>query len=286
MKLNDKNYPYPILIFGGDDYVDCYFNIEIVDGPKEENGNIIVDLQYDLKCHSLEELIKCGKLIVISQVCSKSTSFRKYYLFNENRLKLNIDKNLLGSRVEINTYLTSLEKIENLNIKELNKEYFLNNISFQKGDKLGFAETLTFDLQPYDALRPVASVIVIKENKGKDASYVDVDLSNDKINIYLNSDLYNEYRKLREFPALRIHLSNIIVMPAVIEALYEIKNNPSEFESDKRWVSSIKKVLKKMNIDLYTTDCSCYTIANLIFKNGIEESLKSLEKFYNIEDKE
>ena len=187
--------------------------------------------------------------------------------------------------MEINTYLTSLEKIENFNLQEHNKQYFSFPIAIQKGDKLGFAETLSFDLKPYDALRPIASVILIKEDKRKEASPVDVDLSSDKINVYLNSDLYDEYRKLREFPDLRLYLSTTIVMPAVIEALYEIKNNP-ELDRDKRWVTSIERVLKKMNIDLYSTEYSCYSIANLIFKNGIEASLLSLEKFYNIEDKE
>lgn len=285
MKLNDKNYPYPILVAGSDDYCDCSFNIEIVDGPREENDNIIITLQYNLKCLSLEKLLEQGKLAVISQVFSRSTSFRKYYTFNKNKLDLVIDKGLLGSKVEINTYLTSLEKIENFNLQEHNKQYFSFPIAIQKGDKLGFAETLSFDLKPYDALRPIASVILIKEDKRKEASPVDVDLSSDKINVYLNSDLYDEYRKLREFPDLRLYLSTTIVMPAVIEALYEIKNNP-ELDRDKRWVTSIERVLKKMNIDLYSTEYSCYSIANLIFKNGIETSLLSLEKFYNIEDKE
>ena len=285
MKLNDKNYPYPILVAGSDDYYDCSFNIEIVDGPREENDNIIITLQYNLKCLSLEKLLEQGKLAVISQVFSRSTSFRKYYTFNKNKLDLVIDKGLLGSKVEINTYLTSLEKIENFNLQEHNKQYFSFPIAIQKGDKLGFAETLSFDLKPYDALRPIASVILIKEDKRKEASPVDVDLSSDKINVYLNSNLYDEYRKLREFPDLRLYLSTTIVMPAVIEALYEIKNNP-ELDRDKRWVTSIERVLKKMNIDLYSTEYSCYSIANLTFKNGIEASLLSLEKFYNIEDKE
>ena len=85
MKLNDKNYPYPILVTGSDDYCDCSFNIEIVDGPREENDNIIITLQYNLKCLSLEKLLEQGKLAVISQVFSRSTSFRKYYTFNKNK---------------------------------------------------------------------------------------------------------------------------------------------------------------------------------------------------------
>ena len=141
-----------------------------------------------------QKLLEQGKLAVISQVFSRSTSFRKYYTFNKNKLDLVIDKGLLGSKVEINTYLTSLEKIENFNLQEHNKQYFSFPIAIQKGDKLGFAETLSFDLKPYDALRPIASVILIKEDKRKEASPVDVDLSSDKINVYLNSDLYDEYR--------------------------------------------------------------------------------------------
>lgn len=285
MKLNDKNYPYPILVAGSDDYCNCSFNIEIVDEPKEVNDNIVIELLYNLECHSLEKFIESKKITVIAQVLSKSTSYRKYYTFIKNRLNLSIDKSLLGSKVEINTYLTALEKIDNFILPEHNKLYFSFPMTIQKGDKLGFAETLTFDLKPYDALRPVASVVSIKVDNRKEALPVDVDLTNDKIIIYLNSSLYEKYRELRQFPDIRLYLSNTIVMPAVIEALYEIKNNP-DLDRNKRWTTSIERVLKKMNIDLYSTEYSCYAIANLIFKNGIEVALASLEKFYNIENKE
>jgi hypothetical protein len=276
MRLNDKNYPYPILVSGSQDYNNSSFNIEVIDGPREENNNILIGLQYSLKCTGLEKLLNQKKITIISQIYSRSTSFRKYYSFDENKISIVIDKGLLGSKVEIYTYITSNEDI---------KEYFSVPVKIQKGDKLGFAEMLTFDLKPYDSLRPIASIVVIKEDKRSDVTSIDVDLSNDKIFIYLNSDLYDEYRKLREFPDLRLYLSVSIVMPAIIEALYEIKNN-QDLGNDKRWVSSINRVLKKLNIDLYSTEYSCYSIANMIFKNGLETSLISLEKFYNIDDKE
>ena len=36
MKLNNLNYPYPILVKGSNDYNDCYFNILLEESPYEK----------------------------------------------------------------------------------------------------------------------------------------------------------------------------------------------------------------------------------------------------------
>lgn len=285
MKLNNLNYPYPILVKGSNDYNDCYFNILLEESPYEEDDKIVINLKYDLKSKGINDLVINKSLSVVSQVFCKTTSYRRLFVFGDNKLQIKINKSDLGDKVDINTYIVANNKIENYYFDEINKDYFPNPCILQKGDKIAIGEIISFTLKSYDSLRPIASVISIRPNHDQNANPVDIDLSTDKVIIYLNDNIYSKYTSLREYPDLRLYLSTMIVLPAIMEALYELKNNYTE-EDSKRWVLSFKRVLSQLNIDLISSDYSIYTIANLIIKNGLESSLVALEQFYNIDGKD
>lgn len=285
MKLNNQNYPYPILVNGSTDYIDCHFKIIMEEEPKEIDNQIIISLKYDLKADGLNKLINSGLVSVVSQVFCKSTSYRKLFTFNNNKLILKINKSELGDKVEINSFIVANKPIDNFLLDEFNKNYFPVGCKIQKGDKLGIGEMISFSLQSYDSLRPIASVILIRPNYETDAKPVDVDLSGDKVIIYLNDSVFNKYITLREYPDLRLYLSTMIVLPAIMEALNELKSVYGE-EDNRRWILSFKKVLSQLDVDIISTDYSLYCIANMIIKNGLESSLIALEQFYNIDGKD
>lgn len=285
MKLLGKNYPYPILIEGSDDYIDSKFEINIIDGPKENEGNILLEIEYELSSKGLKQMIDNSDANVLVRVSCPSTSYRETFTFEGNTLEIEIPKNYLGAKVEFASFIVATKDINNFMLDEHNKTYFIMPSSIRKGDRLAIGDVVSFKLEFYDALRPIASIITIKENKIKKAEAVTVDLTNDKIIIYLNSDLFEKYKQLREYPDLRLYLSTNIVMPAIIEALAEMKWNYTP-DLEKRWELSLKKILKSIKVDLFTTELSLYTIANKIFKNGLFTSMKSLELFFNIEENE
>lgn len=285
MKLISKNYPYPILVSGSDDYINSKFEINILDGPKELDGEIVLEVSYILSSEGLMDLIENSKASVIIQVLCPFTSYRKIFVFSQNTLEIRIPKNCLGSKVKFSSYIVANMNMSNFTLEEHNKLYFSVPSEVKKGDRLAIGDVITFKLELYDALRPVASIITIKENCLKKAPEINVDLTNDKIIIYLDSTLFEKYKSMREFPELRLYLSVNIVMPAIIEALSEIKWNYTG-DLERRWEISLNKMLKSMNIDIATTELSLYSIANKIFKNGLLTSMKSLEMFFNIEENE
>lgn len=281
MKQSNQNFPYPILAKGSLDYDEnCKFSISLNSYPKEIAGFINLSIGYSLISNGLEEMISQNEASVYIQLICKETSVRRLYCFDDKKeLNLSLNKKDFSGNVEINSFIISNKDSKNFLLPEHNKNFFLLPLAINQGDKLAIGESISFKLNKFDALRPIASIVSIKENKINNTD-VDVDLSNDKIIIYLSKEIFEEYKKLREFPELRSYLSLNIVMPAIVEALSEIKNNDDAIDAGKRWVFTINKLLKLMNIDLYSTDLSCYSIANLIFKNGLKTSLLSLDSYF------
>ena len=285
MKLLDKNYPYPILIEGSNDYIESKFDLFIIDGPKEEADHIVLEVEYNLESNGLKNMIELGSAKVVIQASCNETSYRKCFVFKDKTLFIEIPKQYLGTKIEFSSYIVSTCDDNNFILPEHNNVFFDTPTSIRKGDRLAIGDIISFKLEFYDPLRPIASVVKIKENQSKKCEPINIDLTNDKIVIYLNKELFDKYKQLRQYPDLRLYLSTNIVMPAIIEALAEMKNNYYG-EQDKRWEMSIQKLLNSMKIDLQNTDLSLYSIANKIFKNGLYTSMKSLEKFYNIEETE
>ena len=281
MKQSNQNFPFPVLAKGSIDYQkDCKFSLTINQFPKEVAGFICFTLEYELTSTGLNRLVQEENASVLIQVICRETSFRRVFSFkNENKLSISINKKELSGLVNINSYIVASRNIDGFLLPEHNKDFFTVPSAINKGDKLAIGETISFKLNKFDSLRPIASIVSIKENKTTKED-VDLDLSGEKIIIYLSKDLFSEYKKLREFPELRNYLAINVVMPSLVEALLEMRNNGDTIDMDKRWVMTLDKVLKQLDIDLYSSDLSCYAIANLIFRNGLKTSLESLDNYF------
>ena len=281
MKQSNQNFPFPVLAKGSLDYQkDCKFSLVINQFPKEVAGFIFFALEYELTSDGLRRLIKEENASVLIQVVCRETSFRKVYLFQGQQvLPISINKKELSGLISINSFVVANRNVENFLLPEHNKEFFTLPSQINKGDKLAIGETISFKLNKFDSLRPIASIVSIKENK-ETKEDVDLDLSGEKIVIFLSKELFEEYKKLREFPELRNYLAINVVMPSLVEALSEMRNNADTIDMDKRWVMTLDKVLKQLEVDLYSSDLSCYAIANLIFRNGLKTSLESLYNYF------
>lgn len=279
MKQNNQNFPYPVLIKGSQDYVNSSFSIMFSSLPKECGGYINFSISYELNCVGLQEMLNKKEAAVVLQVLCSETSYRKLFTFESQDIEISLNKKEFIGKIIINSFIVALEDKNNYLLKEHNSLYFSTEQTINKGDKLAIGETLSFKLNKYDSLRPISSIVLIKLNKLNKVA-VDVDLSGEKIVIFLSKEIFDEYKMLREYPKLRSYLSVNLVLPAIAEALFELKNNYESLDQDKKWVFTLNKMLKSLDIDILATDLSCYSIANIIFKNGISYNLKTLENFF------
>ena len=124
MKKTNINYPHPVLSASNEDYINCHFDLEIINDP-QVNGNIItLALSYALSCPSLETLISSGDACAVAYVESPVAEYRKIFRFSsaENELTVPIDKNLVNKKIEVKIPFKSTNKVYT-GKEYINKQY-------------------------------------------------------------------------------------------------------------------------------------------------------------------
>ena len=285
MNRLDCNYPYPVLIPGGEDYLGCDFSINIDSDLERKSGVLKIVLSYNLKCDGLTDMIINKEVDVCVQIISRLTSYREVKKFNGNeKLTLSIDPTLISKEIIFIPFIIALKDIDNFKLPEHNDIFKDSVINIKKGEKIGFANSFTYTLPTVDPLRPTSSIVRIKLNNSPKAPPYEINLDSDKIVIYLNENAFNLYKELRTNSDINSFLSPIIMLPTIVEALTYLKFNDLDGTyQQSTWGTVLLNVLKKKNIDLATTNKSLVTIANDVFNDGFTFALNSMKNFYDNE---
>lgn len=282
---NLNNFPHPILIEGGFDYVDCSFILSApeADNIKTENEKLSFDLSYDLTCESLNKLIANGEARVLVKIYSPKTTYRNAFEFNNDcSLNVEIPINDVAEKIEIHGSVVADNSITNFCPDECNKDLFgTTGFDIRKADILAMANKIVIPLETNEYKGSVASILNISMNPDlNNAIQPDFDDESGKINIHLDEKTHYTYSLLRaKSPELKRYLSAVIVFPVLIEALSLIKNpsgEESEYE-DKRWYQMIKKKLIQKNIDLEER-ISVTEVANELLGGIVQEALISFSE--------
>jgi len=277
-----NNFPHPLLIEGGFDYVDCSFELFTPENVKTENEKLSFDLSYGLTCESLNKLIAGGEARVIVKIYSPKTTYRNAFEFNNNcSLNIEIPINDVAEKIEIHGSIIADNPIAKFCPDECNKDLFgTTGFDIRKADILAMAKKVVILLETNEYKGAVASIFNISINPDLDNTIQpNFDDESGKINIHLDEKTHYAYSLLRaKSPELKRYLSAVIVFPVLIEALSLMKSLPdveSEYE-DKRWYRMIRKKLTQKNINLKERGVT--EVANELLGGIVQEALISFSE--------
>lgn len=287
IKFNKINYPYPVLAPGRDDYNNCLFDMEVYEeriGVTDEN--IEIPVAYTLNCNSIEKMVLDNKAQVAVKVKSSRASYCRIITFknDEKNKMLKIPKFDVIGNIELTGIIVAKENIRHFTCNELNQLYFSNmTFELQKGDFLAIAKNIKIYIDDSELEKPVTSIFVINRIEEQDEDVI-IDFSDEKINVNLSIDLNNMYWRLKDFNngVLRRYLIAVLIYPALVEAIEQIKNHYKEVADDdyseKRWFRTIELKAQKHNIILSEYNGSSVTLANELLGNISLDSLKSFKE--------
>lgn len=292
MRASNYDFPHPVLFSGNDDYIGSTFSIAIKERNNENNySEFCFDVQYSLKSEGLASLIKEGKADVILRIESPATSFRKMYKLSLGNQEINLSKKLVAEKIIIKGFIVAAEDISDFFFpNEHNRDYFSFPFKVKRGEILAYEQGTLIYLDASELERPVSSIIVIAENEVDDEP-IHISLEGNKIEVFLSKDSYKAYWNLRRKHDLKKYLIGLVVYPAVIEALNQIKavnaeNVETQYEpcTEKKWYRVIvhklhEKGIEKDNI----TDMESSELANTLLGNIVNRSLESLNETFENE---
>jgi hypothetical protein len=237
-----KSYPYPVL--GNSDDVAGIFHVKPHFTLDVETIHIEADIE--LQNETIEELISSHKAVFVMQVDGSSTTYRRTFNSFENTFDVLINSGDLRDKVEVSFYICAIEQIQEYDPIGTHPELAGDSTRIDAGDIIGYGGLGAFIAdKSFDPLKaPVTSLMKIKK-----ASFADGPMAieyGDQIIIRLSKNDYEKYLQVKSIAASVLHSS--IVLAALVETLYEMKNNGSNYTSDP-WFVRIQEICRIRGID-------------------------------------
>lgn len=252
MKLNPDLFPYPVLHKDLDDYIDSEFNtsIELV----EENPfEVIYKISFVLRDEVLETLIKDNLACYAVHVEGEASSYRKLYKLskNESEIEIPLKTDEISKKVFINSMLIAKNDINKYSNPKFNPFYYGEDLKIpliEKGEILAFESTVELNFEFENRENPSArSMIQVASISGDEMK---IDISGDKIIVYLPSKDYQAYFQLSGASSAKQQLLLVtIVLPTLTYVLERLATSDAN-DSTLEWVNSIVQLLEENNISV------------------------------------
>jgi hypothetical protein len=278
MIIHDRSFPYPVLAPFRDDVSPNKYEFEI--SVTSDADNYYIEARFGYLNTTLQQLIGIGTAVHAVQLECKRNYFRALFTSKEPHQKIVVRASDLVGRVEANGFILACNKIGAYSIEGSHADYGDAKFSIQAGDVLALSTTQRFDAYiDYDPLKQISSILTIRKSENVDEGEMQLDTNDDRLIATLSKRDYERYTDLKGDPALRPLLANEIVVPALLEAVHEIRSvgeDDLDGEMSKRWFRSIVKKLEGDGIDVRKPDQPALQIVQKLLKLPLRRTLEGL----------
>lgn len=233
MKL-EINYPYPILSpfskdfkIGRFDY-DCSYN----------SNNQMINIDCNLTNETIKEYIKQEKMAYAIRISCTNSRYRDSITQFNPHFNIKLDKNNLSDSAEIDVFVVAIQNIEDFDTKHLADIYHDFKVSYNIGDYVAAAVSSKIDIE-FDNKK---SKSFIKYQKSSQVSDMDVNVTEDLVEILLSPSNYDRYLTYRKNSNYSKMIFYAITVPALTSAVYKAVSLGDEFQYDDcDWIKAIVK---------------------------------------------
>jgi hypothetical protein len=251
MIAQDRSYPHPVLTPFRDDVQPNVFTLTLSVEYDPDNYYLEVDIAHENP--TLATLLREGRATYAVHVECRRNFYRHLHLV-PRASRIAIRSSDLVGRVEVTAFLLATQTIDGYQMAGAHEDYGNTRFLIQKGHFLAVGETRTFDAYTdYDPLKHLSSILVVQRSETDTDGLMLVDTTGDRIVATLSQHDYEQYTNLRGDPMLASLLSNQVVVPVLLQALFEMatdRNEAIEEGMARRWYRSLDAKLTNMGVDL------------------------------------
>ena len=254
MLIKPRSYPHPVLSEFSDDIVGSAFQSTVaVAGSKTD---YLVSVTARTSNSDLATYVATGKARYAVHLECAITRYRGLFSDGRDRYEFKIPAALVDGRVEVCSFILASEEIESYSNAGFHSDYKGRTFRVHRGDVLAVGIDQSFIAEKkIDPLRQIPSIFVVVMNEARTAPVMDVDTTGDKIRIALDRATFEHYRFLRQAQPLHSSLNSMIIVPALIATLEELRvaaaGGPDgliDYES-RRWYATLRRRLKDFKVD-------------------------------------
>ena len=247
MRLSHRSFPHPV-VGNADDVVDTAFQAAI--NVHNDRVNYYINVKVQCSSSTISKLVKRGDAVFALHVECGNTLYRSATEFEEYEREFMIPGENLNSTVEVNVVAQAKRDIAKYKVDQAHPDYGDASFSVSAGDILAVSEGFTFDADiNFDMLRSMSSIMQIRERNDVEDAPMEVDLSEEKITIYLSHSDFESYKIIRAHQVLSASLIATLVLPALVESLSVLKVDHTDVE-DTRWCRCLKRRIESAGLSL------------------------------------
>lgn len=255
MKLFNRSYPHPVVgnvVNGSPDVPGAQFQVAVA--PSADQQQIYLDVAPSCSSTTLQGLITGGRAkLAIHAECS-NTIFRQVYAFSSlEDQRFGIPADRLNGNVDINVFIVATEDISGYRIDGADGDYADAVFAIKKGDVLAVASPASFEVIPgLDTLKNIGSIMQINPSKSEGDRPMQIQYGINKIIVVLSKPDFQKYRLLQRSDIAKGLLSAAVTLPALMHALQNLHDNPSEHEDENPalWVRVLRRRIEELGLSL------------------------------------
>lgn len=246
MIILNRSFPHPVLSPLNDDVTPNRFLLEVT--VTSDADHFYVDAHFEYDNATLEDLVGRGLATHVVHVECKRNFYREIFVLESDSEPLMIPAAELVGRTEVCGFIMASAPLERYQVTGAHSDYGDATFQVQAGDVLAAAPTAVFDAYvDYDPLDRLSSILTIRRSDADRDGPMVLDTTGDRIVATLSQSDYKAYTNLKGDPNLVQLLANQVVVPALFQAIGEIKDTPADDrgqEMDKRWYRSVIRKLE------------------------------------------
>ncbi|MEK5413926.1 hypothetical protein [Paenibacillus sp. FSL L8-0708] len=292
MEIRYKLYPYPVMSYYSDDYVNSSFDTTI--DPKKDGLNIRIDFLTNLNNVELTKYLTQGKVKFVYHLECAQTGFRTALQTSNSEFTYIISNKKICGRLQICPFIVAIHDIPDYVNSSFHEDYRGFKFLIEAGCVMAVGKQVNIDIEKnINDLSNTPSVFSIIKNADETALGMIVDLDQKKIVIKLPERDYYNYKSIKDEAVIQPVLNSLVVVPALTYVLEELnRRDPSErYEySSYSWYRAIKKALSnQFQCDVESDQLSKFNmleVAQKMINIPISDALQALSSGYKSEDEE
>ena len=253
MDIRYKMFPYPVLAYFSDDYRDSKFDVLIE--PSKDGYNLKLDFLATLKNPQLQDLITAGKAKYVYHLECAQTGFREVVETQDKVVSRTLSYKRVCGKLKICPFIVAMTDIEGYTNEAFHEDYAGFSFNIEAGCVLALGKQVNADIEKeIDDLSNIPSIFSIIKNLDESQTQMIVETESQKITIQIPEKDFGYYALVDKGLVMRPVLHSMVVVPALIYALSELKYQPANerYENEgKAWYRVIRRVLsERFSIDI------------------------------------
>lgn len=283
MDIKYKLYPHPVLTSTTDDYVGSTFNCKL--DYKNGINEVIFNFEIEFDNDEILSLIENGKAEYLVHIECPKTFFRYTIKTTENKFNKSIADSKLNGKVNFCIFVVAKQDLTGYTNKNFNRDYCGMSFDIDKGSIMAIGGQYDCNIEKNsEELSKVQSIFTICRYQADNQNGMEIDIEGDKIAIKLSNESFQNYKLLSNMPTLQPVFHSMIVIPALIYTFETLKREQIESYDNRRWLSAIRRTLKKRNIELtdqLLESTPSYEIAQKLLDLPIDRGLTAITNINN-----